>query len=136
MVLALVGLNVAAFPVRSHAATIIALPNCLGKPEVRPSSIIFSCADGYFRVENLKWTGWGEGFAAASGTAVLNDCEPYCARGHFHNYPMLVTASGRQKCPNGLAAYEKVVYAFVGRSPYPTNNAEDAVFHFPCRPMP
>jgi hypothetical protein len=127
---------VTTFPVRSQVSANIALPNCLGKPEVKPSNVVFSCADGYFRVDQLEWTGWGSTFAAAVGSGVVNDCEPDCARGHSHKYPMVILASGRQRCPNGQSAYEEVVYAFIGRSPYPSNDEAESTLHFPCRPMP
>lgn len=113
----------------------IALPDCVGHPVVKPASVTLACADANFRVEHLQWTGWGESFAAGRGTGVVNDCEPNCAAGHFHNYPMLLVATGRQTCPGGQTAYEDVVYAFIGRSPYPKANAADATQRFPCKPL-
>lgn len=116
--------------------TPIALPDCVGKPEIKPKDMTIACGDGNFRIEKIQWTGWGETFAAGVGTGTLNDCEPYCAAGHFHNYPMVVIASGRQTCPNGQPAYAMVTYAFIGRSPLPASaqNAKDASMSFPCHP--
>ena len=93
--------------------------------------ITFACGDGNFRVQSLTWTGWGGPFAAAAGTAIVNDCEPYCARGHFQNYPMVVIARGRQRCPDGTVAYLQTVHAFIGRSPYPKEVPADAAVDFP-----
>jgi hypothetical protein len=124
-------------PARSQATT-IALPNCLGKPEIKPLTIVFTCADGGFLVERLKWTGWGNTFAAAVGTASVNDCNPNCAGGHYHHYPMVVIANGRQTCLNRQSAYLRVTYAFVGRSPFPADAPGTLTpsQSFPCRPMP
>jgi hypothetical protein len=109
-----------------------ALPDCQGKLLVKPASITLACGDGNFYVENLKWTGWGQSFAAATGTAKANDCRPNCAAGHFHSYPMLLIVTGSQSC-GGHPAYARVVYAFVGRSPYPqSTKVEDSTQTFPC----
>lgn len=110
-----------------------ALPNCAGKLTVKPNGITLACGDGNFYVENLKWTGWGESFAAATGTGKANDCQPNCAAGHFHSYPMILIVSGRQNC-GGRPAYARVVYAFIGRSPYPQSaRVEDSTQDFPCK---
>jgi len=126
-----------AFPVSPGLAAgmTMALPDCADKPVVRPASVTLACGDGNFYVQNLKWTGWGESFAAAQGTGRVNDCEPNCAGGQFHNYPVLLVAEGKQRCPNGQPAYAQVVYAFVGRSPYNSGSVEDATIRFPCKPM-
>jgi hypothetical protein len=125
-------------PIVSLAASTIALPNCVGKPEIKPKDVTLACGDGNFRVENIRWTGWGETFSAGIGTGTLNDCTPYCAAGHFHNYPMVVIVSGKQSCPNGQQAYVKLVYSFIGRSPYPSDapGTQDPSVRFPCHPMP
>jgi hypothetical protein len=94
------------------------LVNCLGKPETRPSEIVFACADAGMMAQALHWTGWGEPFAAATGEMTINDCNPYCAAGKFHSYPVILTASRPQRCPNGALAYTEVTWAFVGRSPF------------------
>jgi hypothetical protein len=118
----IVALSPVIYPGPSSASpTTIALPNCLGKPEVKPKDVTLACADANFRVENLQWTGWGETFAAGMGSGTVNDCQPTCVAGHFHNYPMVVIVSGRQTCPGGQLAYAKLTYAFIGRSPFPTN---------------
>jgi hypothetical protein len=97
------------------------LPDCVGHPQVRPTLVYFACADGYFGAKHLRWTGWGSAFAAARGTAWLNDCKPSCVAGHFHSYPVVVVASGSQACA-GRLAYTTLTYAFIGRSPFPANS--------------
>jgi len=113
----------------------MALPDCQGKPLVQPERVTLTCADGNFSIENMRWTGWGESFAAGMGAGKINDCEPSCVGGHFHTYPMLLIATGRQTCPNGQPAYEKVTYAFVGRSAFPPNApaTTDPTRQFRCR---
>jgi len=108
------------------------LPDCQGKLLVKPASITLACGDGNFYAEKLKWTGWGEAFAAATGAGKVNDCQPNCAAGHFHSYPMLLMVAGSQMC-GGHPAYARVVYAFIGRSPYPqSTKVEDSTQTFPC----
>jgi hypothetical protein len=120
----------------AQAESSMSLPNCIRSPEVKPSSIIFACADAGFRVEKPQWTGWGDSFAAAVGTAEVNDCTPNCAAGHTHSYPMLLVVSEKRRCSDGRSAYNKVVYAFVGRSPFPGTNLANSTQEFPCHPMP
>jgi len=108
------------------------LPDCQGKLLVKPASITLACGDGNFYAEKLKWTGWGEAFAAATGAGKVNDCQPNCAAGHFHSYPMLLMVACSQMC-GGHPAYARVVYAFIGRSPYPqSTKVEDSTQTFPC----
>lgn len=137
LVCAVIVAGTAACSTQAQDTAAIALPDCLGKPEVRPSTITFACADGNFRADGIVWTGWGATFAAGVGTAVVNDCDPYCAKGHFHQYPLMMLARGRQRCPDGSPAYSEVVYAFIGRSPYPQEGGvKDSTTDFPCKPMP
>ena len=39
-----------------------------------------------------------------------NDCTPSCVAGHFHDYPAVVVVVGREGCPNGQIAYQRVAY--------------------------
>ena len=115
----------------NRTATTIGLPDCLGKPRVRPTSVVLACADGNFSVAKLAWTGWGQSFAAARGTGSLNDCKPNCAAGHFHSYPVILLATGRQTC-HGSPAYASVTYAFITQAPYPVKTIKDATIPFSC----
>lgn len=110
-----------------------ALPNCLGKPQVKPAAIVFACADANFGARKLKWTGWGSSFAAATAQVYANDCKPYCAAGHFHNYEAVIVVSGSQLCPGGSKAYKDVTIAFVGPTPYPKAKPADLVYPMKCR---
>ncbi len=97
----------------------IALPNCLGKPVITPRQVTLSCGDAGFSVDRLRWTGWGESFAAGRGRARVNDCDPSCADGQVHVFPAVLIASERQTCSGGTRAYRKIEYAFIGLSPFP-----------------
>ena len=110
-----------------------AVPDCLGKPRVRPTEIVLACADANFGVRKLRWTGWGEPFAAAIGVAYANDCTPNCAAGHMHSYQAVVVVSGTQQCPGGKTAYSRITVAFVGPSPYPKSKPADLVYPARCR---
>jgi hypothetical protein len=105
----------------SAASSSRALPDCLGHPQIRPTDIVVTCADGGFGVDRLSWVTWGGSRAVGLGSAYVNDCTPSCAAGHFHRFPAVVIASGLQRCPNGEAAYLTVIWAFIGRSPFPSD---------------
>jgi hypothetical protein len=97
------------------------LPDCLGKPRVQPRSVTLACADGNFGVERVTWLGWGTLRAVGIGTAYANDCLPSCVDGHTHRYPAVLILTGQQRCASGQIAYRTITYAFVGRSPFPTD---------------
>jgi len=109
-----------------------AIPDCLGKPQVRPATMIFACADANFGIKKLHWIGWGESTAAAVGVAYANDCTPTCAAGHFHNYQAVIVANGMLRCANGTVTYGRVTVAFVGPSPYPKGKPADFVYPLRC----
>ena len=116
------------------AVSAMALPDCSGAPSAQPSQVVLTCADAGVTASKLQWTGWGNAFAAAVGTAEVNDCKPYCAAGHVHAFKIVLLAQGRQSCPDGRPAYARVTYAFIGRSPYADASAPDPVVSFPCGP--
>jgi hypothetical protein len=128
--LALAG-ALAAAAAAAAASPTVGLPDCLGKLQVRPASVVLTCADANFAVRKLRWTGWGSAFAAGIGTAVVNDCTPTCVAGKFHNYRIVLIASGSQSCPTGRA-YAQVTYAFIGRPPF-SSTAADSVYPRRCR---
>jgi hypothetical protein len=72
-----------------------------GKLVRRPSALVIACADGNYELRSLKWSSWGGPTASASGTAIVNDCIPYCAKGHFHNYGIRVILSRVIRCASG-----------------------------------
>jgi hypothetical protein len=116
----------------TRSASMIGLPDCLGKPRVKPASVVLACADGNFSVAKLAWTGWGQAFTAGRGTGMVNDCKPNCAAGHFHSYPVILLATGRQNCHSN-PAYASITYAFITQAPYPVKTVKDATIPSPCR---
>lgn len=66
------------------------LVDCFFKPQVRPAGFILACGDGNSRLTSLTWSRWDAEAAVARGRNLVNDCEPYCAAGTFHSYPVLV----------------------------------------------
>jgi hypothetical protein len=58
------------------------LAACGGKPEVRPTHVLFACGDGGVWADGVRWTQWGEQVAMATATMHANDCTPNCADGH------------------------------------------------------
>ena len=126
------GLLLASAGSANRAATTIGLPDCLGKPRVKPASVLLACADGNFSVTKLAWTGWGQAFAAGRGTGSVNDCKPNCAAGHFHSYPVILLATGRQNC-HGNPAYASITYAFITQAPFQAKTVKEATIGFRCR---
>jgi hypothetical protein len=109
-----------------------ALPDCLGKPKAKPASVVLACGDANFGLKRLHWIGWGEASAAATAVAYANDCTPYCAAGHFHDYRAVIVVDGAQRC-GSRTAYLRVTVAFVGPTPYPKAKVSDLVYTFRCR---
>ncbi|MFV0132147.1 hypothetical protein ACLGIH_02580 [Streptomyces sp. HMX87] len=66
------------------------LVDCTWRPEVRPEAFLIACGDGNSRLESLDWSRWDRHAAVARGVNLVNDCEPYCAAGTFHAYPVTV----------------------------------------------
>jgi hypothetical protein len=120
-----------ALPMGVFAAS--ALPvygGCTSKVKVRPTSIVFTCADANFYAAGLRWTRWDSKQAVASGVAHANDCVPYCAAGHFHTYRVDVTLSSPVVCAH-LNEFTKVSWRFPAAKPahQPRRGSES----FDCR---
>lgn len=82
--------------------------NCT-TPSVEPSEIVLACADNNALLTGLHWTSWTATSATAVGTLEYNDCNPYCAAGHFHDVPgTQVTLTAPVQAGNGLVVWSKV----------------------------
>jgi hypothetical protein len=75
----------------------ILLPSC-GAGLYRPRNVVIACGDANFRLERLRWRRWNRSRAYAHGTALANDCLPFCAAGTFHSYRVRVRASRIRRC--------------------------------------
>jgi hypothetical protein len=107
------------------------LPDCQGKPQVRPSSVLFACGDGGVYATGVHWNDWGAPFATATATIHENTCTPNCAQGHFIVYPVYLAVTGRQQCSRGGAAYLKATYVPRKRG-LPTRASQLNWIEFPC----
>jgi hypothetical protein len=83
---------------------------------VRPSSIGF-CGDGNFNLIRLRWSRWTAKGAAASGVAYENDCSPFCADGHFHNYDVTVALGRPRRCSDHRIEFTRLYYEYVRSRP-------------------
>jgi hypothetical protein len=112
-----------------------ALPDCVGKLQVKPRSVVFTCADAGFGAQKLDWIAWGGKTAAAIGQASVNDCTPTCVAGHFHTFRIVLVVTGSQHCPGGRTAYKTVTYGFLGNSPFGPKDpgTTDPSYSFRCR---
>ncbi|GAA3378901.1 hypothetical protein GCM10020367_60290 [Streptomyces sannanensis] len=64
--------------------------DCFSHARIRPHDFLLACGDGNNGLTTLRWSTWGPTSAVGSGLDVLNDCQPYCAAGKFHAYPVTV----------------------------------------------
>lgn len=64
--------------------------HCEGLHQVRPTSIVLTCADGYNYIDGIVW----ESDTVGHGTQHENDCNPYCAAGTMHSRPVKVGING------------------------------------------
>lgn len=116
----------------SSQPPITVLPDCQGKPAVRPTSVVFACGDGGVYATGAVWSRWGEQFATATATLHANDCTPNCAQGHFHTSAVVLVVAGSQQCPGGRDAYRRVGY---GPRTLGTPNAHSKLYWLdvPCK---
>ncbi len=93
--------------------------NCQGQAQVRPAAFTLSCADGNDYLTRLSWTSWTAGLARATGVQEVNDCDPYCAAGHFHGYPVDVIFRGSAPVHGhpGRQRYTEVTLMYRGARP-------------------
>lgn len=74
-------------PVPSRAApALVRLPTgtaCVPSAQVRPASVVLSCADGNVYVRSITWSTWTDASAAGAGQYTYNTCRPDCAGGTF-----------------------------------------------------
>lgn len=67
--------------------------DCASPPVQKPSYILLACGDGSYYAQGIKYTSYTATSATAIATMFGNDCIPYCAIGHFHQYPATLTFS-------------------------------------------
>ena len=87
------------------------VPDCVTQVAA-PRHLMLACADGNFWLDGMTWRHWGAAKATGIGTAHANDCDPYCAAGHFHTYPVTVTIGGLRACTGTRRQYTKLVIRY------------------------
>ncbi|MBW4076970.1 MAG: hypothetical protein HIU84_00345 [Acidobacteria bacterium] len=70
----------------------VSIYDCSTTSSVAPSSMVLTCADANTLVKNLRWSGWGEPTATATGLGSWNDCTPNCASGKWKSAPVTISA--------------------------------------------
>jgi hypothetical protein len=88
------------------------------KSQVRPATIVIFCADDNASLTHLRWSSFGGTTASASGQYSVNDCNPDCAGGKFHSYPVRVVVSKAKLCRDHFDDYQNATISFTaGRPP-------------------
>jgi hypothetical protein len=92
---------------------------CGGTPQARPAVVTVICTTNSITARDLTWSQWGQPIALATGTAVVDLCAyEDCHTGVYGASPIVLVASKVTRCPNGVRAYSRLQYVFVGRSPF------------------
>ena len=100
----------------SSATAPVKLTDC-DRAATRPRHVLLSCGDGNAFLRSLRWSSFGGSTAKATGTLVVNTCEPDCADGRDHSYAVAVTAASPRTCRGGTRVYDKLSLRFVSEAP-------------------
>jgi len=104
-----------------------------GNGRYRPHTIIVACGDGNFYFSHLSWHGWNTSVAHGRGRANENDCNPFCAAGQFHAYPIEVRLSRPDLCDDGRWDYTRISWRYPGpRGPGDHDGAQS--WKWACHP--
>ena len=90
--------------------------NCT-KSQIRPVSIVLTCADANTALTKLRWSSFGHASAYASGDYYENDCTPNCAAGKFHSYPVKLALTSAKVCRDKFDDYQRGTITFTGARP-------------------
>lgn len=81
----------------------------------RPAKLLIACGDGNLYVTGIRWRYWNRVGAIGRGVGHFNDCEPYCAAGHFHTQPIALRAYRPRYCAQSdRLEYTMLRYRFLG----------------------
>lgn len=98
---------------------VFAVEDC-NEPQVKPSRIVFACADFGLYANHFDWKHWGQRKAKASGVLHAKVCKPDCASGYYKDYPVeIMLHKIKTWSCNGFRArfYRKVKMSFPGARP-------------------
>lgn len=105
----LTGVEESSGPGGSMAVLAAGTVGCVQPLEASPPDEIFiGCATGAYRLTDLRWTGWGDDQATATGIAAIVDCDPYCAVGPTNRTPVTVKAGEPRTCGYNLSVYTRL----------------------------
>jgi hypothetical protein len=93
------------------------LPSRCVDHRLRPRTVVVACGDGYASLIGLRWRRWGFAEATATGTARLNDCIPYCARGTYRLVRARARAYDLRYCHGARWQYARLRYELIGSLP-------------------
>jgi hypothetical protein len=80
-----------------HGKQVYVVGDCL-HPKIRPTSIIFTCADMGSYARELRYLTYGGKVAVAHATWHHNECNPDCARGRFVSVRTTITLFAVAHC--------------------------------------
>ena len=109
-------------PARAAARTAAGAPpvvgSCAGKPLVKPSSYVLTCADYGMMLSGAHWASWTPRLASGYGTWDEKLCVPDCAAGKTGHYPVdVVLWGGRVVSGREHYAHLTVIYTGASRPP-------------------
>jgi hypothetical protein len=114
--LAAVAIGVAA--PSTGAATHTLVPRDCIHEAFKPSRVLIACGDGNLYMTGMHWSSWKRKSANGVGTAHLNDCTPFCAKGHFHKYRARIKLSSAHFCrKEGVTQFRRLRLTWVGATP-------------------
>jgi len=103
----------------SKAAEPVRVSFCGGVLQAHPDVVNVVCANNSIAARDLRWSGWGDQVATATGSAVVDLCAyEDCYAGEYVTVPIVIITSKIMHCPGSMRAYSRLQYVFVGRSPY------------------
>jgi hypothetical protein len=121
------------FLIRYRTRERVYFPSSCNEARYKPRRIVIACGDGNYQLRGMHWRSWNGRVARGRGFARVNDCIPYCARGHFHLYRVRARLSRPRNVQCGSHrrfTYRRIRVLFTGRKPrgFPRDDA----FNFRC----
>ena len=118
---------------RVYAEQLILFPGrCTSGLRQRPRSVVVACGDGNLQLRRMRWRSWNRRVTRGRGTALINDCIPYCAEGSFHRVPIQVRLDKPKRCRFVQRyVYTRMTYRYLRRPSWLRSGS--ATVPWPCR---
>ncbi len=97
------------------------------KPRIKPSRIVFTCADAGLYYTADKWSYFNQREAGGVGKVHANDCTPDCADGTYHKYKARIWLykPRRQSCAGRrVLIFQRAEVRFLRSKPKPLHRTE------------